>query len=537
MKIHDPTMKIGLILTCAMSLMSLARLDAADGVAVPRWQPHDFEFNAKTKPANPFKVEFTATATGPNGETHTVLGFFDGDAMWKIRVAPTTEGKWSLTTKSDLPGLDGLHAEFNCIKNPNQHIHGELRVDKEHPHHFIFEDGTRFFMQGYEYDWLWALDQDKPSVPTVNKTLDLIASYGFNYVILNTYAHDTNWCKGKTSKDDYGPPLLYPWAGNNTTPDHTQMNLTYWRHYDQVISALMERGIQAHVLIKVYNKDVNWPKKGSDEEKLYFRWLLARYSAYPNIIWDFSKEAHNEKDLGYKQGWLKWLRENDSYHHLMTVHDDDAANDKGEYDTLTDFRADQHHGGAKGKNANHTGGNNDKILAQRERRAWPVANVESDYECGPLGLMDKTYGKVMTPEATVATLWDIAMAGGYTAYYYTYTAWDVIRPLDVPKGYGYMKHFGDFWRATEYWKLDPDDKLVSSGDCLAKPGSEYVVFQSAAQPFTLSIEGAKSSLAGEWFDPFTGISSPAGSFKNGIAKMTPPENWGPAPLVLHLKAK
>ena len=45
------------------------------------------------------------------------------------------------------------------------------------------------------------------------------------------------------------------------------------------------------------------------------------------------------------------------------------------------------------------------------------------------------------------------MAGGYNAYYYTYTAWDVIRPLDVPPGYALYKHFGDFWRATEYWKL------------------------------------------------------------------------------------
>ncbi len=36
------------------------------------------------------------------------------------------------------------------------------------------------------------------------------------------------------------------------------------------------------------------------------------------------------------------------------------------------------------------------------------------------------------------------MAGGYTGYFCTYNAWDVIRPLDVPKGYGYMKNFGYF---------------------------------------------------------------------------------------------
>jgi hypothetical protein len=182
---------------------------------------------------------------------------------------------------------------------------------------------------------------------------------------------------------------------------------------------------------------------------------------------------------------------------LRTVHDDDVANDSAAYDELTDFRADQHHGNGngKGKNANHTGSNHDKILAQRQRRAWPVANLESDYECGALGLNDKTYGGAMTAEATVATLWDIAMAGGYTGYYYTYTAWDVIHPLDAPKGYTYMKNFGGFWRGTKYWQLQPSDHLASSGHCLANPGKEYVVYQNKAAAFTVEIAGAAAPLA------------------------------------------
>ena len=490
---------------------------------VPRWQPHDFSFTAKTTTANPFMVPFSAAVNGPDGKSFTVPGFFDGNGTWKIRVSPDAEGNWSLVTKSDVKELDGRSAEFTCVKNTNANAHGVLRVDKAHPHHFIFEDGTRFFMQGYEYDWLWALDMDKPGVPTVEASLDLIARHGFNYVLINSYAHDTNWRKGKTGPDDYGPSRLYPWEGSNEQPDHNHMNVAYWQHYDRVMSALAQRGIQAHMFIKVYNKQVKWPEHGSDGEKLFFRWLVARYAAYPNIIWDFSKEAHNEKDLAYKQGWLKWLRENDPYHHLTTVHDDDQANDSGAYDDLTDFRADQGHRDW-----------HNLILRQRTRHAWPVANVESDYECGPGGVKDKTYGKAETPEEMMGTHWEIAMAGGYIAYYYTYTAWDVIRPLDVPPGYAMMKHFGDFWRATEYWTLEPSEKLVSVGYCLANPGHEYVVFQKQAAPFTLEITGAKSSLTAEWFNPFTGRQTAAGSLNNGTAKLTPPANWGSAPLVLRV---
>jgi len=118
----------------------------------------------------------------------------------------------------------------------------------------------------------------------------------------------------------------------------------------------------------------------------------------------------------------------------------------------------------------------------------------------------------------------------------TYTAWDILRPLDVPPGYAYFKHFGDFWRATEYWKLEPSDNRVNHGWCLAQPGREYVVFQNQARPFTLDIADAKSPLKAEWFNPHTGKRADAGSLASGTASLTPPAGWGAAPLVLHLQA-
>ncbi len=96
---------------------------------------------------------------------------------------------------------------------------------------------------------------------------------------------------------------------------------------------------------------------------------MARYRAYPIIIWDFSKEAHNEKDLIYKQRWLKYIQATDPYGHFVTVHDDDVANDSGAYDELTDLRIDQHHESQKGADDRET------ILKQRNRRDWPVCNV------------------------------------------------------------------------------------------------------------------------------------------------------------------
>ena len=454
---------------------SVAHSAEPSGIIVPLWQPHDFAFTAEARVDNPFLVRFTATVTGPEGRTFDSLGFHDGDNTWKVRVAANQPGEWTLVTHSELPELDGKRAAFTCAANANKKIHGVLRVDPGHKHHFIFEDGTRFFMLGYECDWLWALDTRDPKLGTVRPFLDKLAKHGFNYVILNTYAHDTGWRKGRTGDDDFGPPPLYAWGGTNEHPDHSRLNLAYWQHYDRVIHALLERGMMAHLFVKVYNKKVKWPARGSVEDDLFFRWIVARYAAYPNVVWDFSKEAHNEKDLDYKLGRLRFLRASDPYHHLMTNHDDDDNNDRGVFDTLNDFRTDQQHSKLR-----------ETILAQRQRRAWPVANVEFGYEQGPGGPEDKTYDSTHTPEELVRRAWEISMAGGYTAYYYTFTAWDVLRPDDTPTGYTYFRHLREFFESTRYWEMAPAENLASDGWTLANPGREYVVFLQKAGPLTLS---------------------------------------------------
>jgi len=494
-------------------------------VDVPRWEPHDVAFTGAGAPANPFSVTFSATATGPGGLTMEVPGFHDGGTQWKIRVAPIAEGAWSLTTHSSLPSLDGQTASFVCGANPNPKVHGGLRVDPAHPHHFVFEDGTRFQPAGYECDWLWALDlaSGDPALPTLNPFLDKIAAAGFNYVLLNGYAHDTSWRSGSTGTDDYGPPPMYAWGGTNAAPDHSRMNLAYWQHYDRVIDALYRRGMVAHLMIKVYNKSVTWPVRASANDDLYFGWLVARYSAYPNIVWDFSKEAHNETDLTYKIGRLNFLKARDPYHRLRTVHDDDASYNGGSYNGILDYRSDQQHGSW-----------GQTILSQRQQRAWPIVNVEYGYEQGPGGPTDKTYGVAQAPEEVVRRAWEIRMAGGYDAYYYTYTAWDVIRPGDTPPGYALFKRLHDFFEGTAFWRMDPVANLASQGTCLAEPGKEYVVSVNPGQDFTLNLQGLAAPLTARWFQPLTGAVQDAGTLPNGLASLHIPAGWNVGPVVLHV---
>jgi hypothetical protein len=495
----------------------------APDLVVPRWQPHDFSFTGPAQSPNPFQVSFSAEVTGPAGIKITMPGFFDGQNNWKIRLSPTAPGDWSLQTHSAAPELDGKRATFRCVANPDPKMHGALRVDPQNPHQFLYDDGTHFLPMGYECDWLWAPDSHDPDLKTVAPFLDALARHGFNFIILNAFAYDTTWKRGTTGADDFGPPPLSAWEGAADAPDHSRFNLPYWQHYDRLIDAMNRRGILAHILIKVYNKAVKWPANGTPEDDQYYRWLIARYAAYPNILWDLAKEAHNERDLNYKLGRLRFIRATDPYHRLLTVHDDKANYDRGAYNDLLDVRSDQQHSAWRAT-----------MLAHLKQKDWPVVNTEFGYEYGPKGPADKTYNVVQAPEEVVRRAWEIYMAGGSGAYYYTYTAWDVIRLQDSPPGYTYFQHLAEFFNKTAFWKLQPAEDIASAGYCLADPSREYVVFLNAAAPFTLKVEVAAAPLPAQWYQPLTGATRDAGTLPNGTVSLTPPVEWGPGPVALHI---
>jgi len=121
------------------------------------------------------------------------------------------------------------------------------------------------------------------------------------------------------------------------------------------------------------------------------------------------------------------------------------------------------------------------------------------------------------------------MAGGYGAYYYTYTAWDIIHPEHTPPGYAYFRNLRSFFEGTRYWTLEPHDELVGRGYCLASPGREYVVYQPEPGEFTLEMAG---NLSAEWLNPLTGERVPAGELRSGKHTLRTPSAC-PGPAVFH----
>ena len=281
------------------------------GVTLEQYRPHDFALSALPN-ANPFDVELRGDFTGPDGTHISVPGFYAGANQWKIRFSPTVPGHWSMITASPVAALNAhTETDIECTRNSNPAIHGGLIVDPVNRHHFMYQDGTRYFLMGYEADWLWGADMKDPERKVMHHLIDQISARGFNHLLVNIYAHDTGWSKGHQNQWDYGPTEMYVFGGTNEHPDHTRLNTDFFDTYDGMMNALLEKGIVANIMIKVYNKMVNWPAPGSKDEERYFRYVTARYQAYPNVVWDVSKEAFNEPDKALEKRLIDLIRAHD----------------------------------------------------------------------------------------------------------------------------------------------------------------------------------------------------------------------------------
>jgi uncharacterized protein DUF4038/uncharacterized protein DUF5060 len=522
----EPTARRCRLKRLAFALFFVA---SSPAIEVRQYQPHDFTLSAPVL-GNPFDIDVHGEFTGPNGRMLRIPGFFDGGGKWKIRFSAPVPGAWKMRTFSPVAALNGQTEDIQASPNTQANSHGVLRVDPQHPYHFLFEDGTRFFLMGYEADWLWGADMLDPQRKVMHRLIDQIAARGFNYVLVNVYAHDTRWCPGKVNEFDYGPSPVYAWEGTNEKPDHSRLNPRFFQIYDGMMDALREKGIVAHIMVKVYNKQVRWPAAGSADEARFFRYVTARYQAYPNVVWDFAKESYNEKNNQLQKNLIDQVRAADAYRHMMGVHDDDAYEWDSTLNTNLDLRIDQQHHDWE-----------QMIAFDRAQRARPIVNVEYSYELGVEPLLTHTNVNQVDWKENLVRAYRIMMAGGYVAYYYNNTAWDIVKPDPEPPGYARFQIMKQVFESMPYWRMNPEPSLAVGGTCLSDRSSTMLCLAEGKQPrprerrLTLNLTSFASALNTEWINTWTGEHKPAGKLSPGIATVDYPKEFEGAPALLLLR--
>lgn len=471
-----------------------------------QWKVSELRFQNETLSDNPVDTPFSATFTSEAGHSITVPGFYDGDQTYCVRFTPSMSGQWNYTTTSTTDELNNQSGKLTVSPATDQ-LRGGIELDPNNDRQFQFQNGDRYFPIAFECDWLFALDgENADDIPKTRKFVDTLAENGFNQVVLNVFAYDVKWAKDDRldAKYEYGSPKVYPFAGDNESPDHSKLNIEYFQRLDRVIEYLDQKGIAAHLMVYVWNKRVNWPEANSAADNRYFDYVVRRYQAYPNLIWDISKEAlgYGHNDVKYIHGRIERLRDLDAYKRLITVHDYSYCRrfaDKIDFVSVQLWQSELYH-----------------VMRDvcKNIPGKPILNIEhGGYEKGPYVVFNGNY---TSPEVCLERAYQCVFAGTFPTHYWQGAAWNVIvpdvtelAPEDRPR-LDYYRHLQTLVEKYDLGNLIAGDKHSNAGFSLHNGKGQILYYVPKENDFLglrLPSEVRGQTMSLTWFNPFDGTFS------------------------------
>lgn len=424
-------------------------------IQIEQWQVNDLVFKVEQNIKSPFSKNVYALVND-GIQTQKVPLFYNGDNNWVFRYSSNTIGQKSFQIEGDIKELSKIKGLFSVMKNKQKMRHGAIKLNSENPQHFYYEDGTPYFLLAFECDWLYALDyHNKKETPKTEHLLNLIEENGFNQIVMNVFSYDVSWKKDDKLKahpehEFGGPKDIFPFLGNNDNPDYSSLNPEFFQKLDRTISLMHDKNIVSHLMIYVWNKLVAWPDMNSEADNMYFDYVIKRYQAFPNMVWDISKEAlyYGRADEPYIHGRIERARKLDSYNRLLSVHDFKYCSRHPE---KVDFISTQ----------NWSHNIYDKMVdAKNKFKNKPIFNIEhGGYEASPYVVFTGDYTNA---EVCLRRNYMCLFAGVYTTYYWQGASWNVIiyNPLEQPENiqkpkFEYFKHMKKLFSVFDFSTMKP----------------------------------------------------------------------------------
>jgi hypothetical protein len=359
----------------------------------------------------------------------------------------------------------------------------------------MYHDGTPFLWMGdtqvifYNFTDLGISGYDMRD-GSFQIVQDTRASQGYNNYVFGT------WIFRKTGNFQENE------GGFNFLNDNAnQLNPAFWQWADKRIEYVNGKGI-------IPALGIGWPDQGIFDQftptqlARAWRYMIARYSAY-NIIWGVFGEANEAGSnwISITNEYGSIAKKYDPYNHLRTTHHT-SSNSELVGQSWFDFILHQ---------------NTSISLVDSERAKYqvPIVNAESYYE-----------GDTGTADDVRRMSWKLMTHGSFFTY------GDNIE-LTTP-GRTYNSYLVDFYKKIPWWKLEPNQSLVSGNSVHAHAliGSEYVAYLESGGSLTLDLTGATGTLSVEWFNPRTGTYTGQTTISGGAPRaFTPPgtNDW-----VLHV---
>lgn len=515
----------------AASTGGAQRNGAAADAAAQRHQVVEIEWRSTGLYPDPYNdVDVDIACRRPDGSTFTAPAFWDGGGTWRFRFAGDQLGEYRLESRSNRTGDAGLHAQRRVIRvepyggdNP-LHRRGRLRVAEDR-RHFEHADGTPFLWIG---DTWW-----------MGLTTRLDWPDGFHWLTRDRVEKGFSVVQiiaGPYPDMDAWDPRGRNEAGFPFEEGFERVNPAYYHHADRKIEHLVESGL-VPCIVGMWGYYL--PRLETDKVKRFWRYLIARYGAYP-VTWCLAGEAtmpyylsrDREADAARQRaGWtnvMAYVRQTDGYRNLVTIHPTHYGREQVDDPGLMDFEMLQT-GHSDIRSVPRVIRSVRQSVAARPR--MPVVNSEVNYE----GIMGRSWQNIQRLDFYHTMM---NGAGGFTygangiwqlntedepygpsphGRSWGSTPWRVAARLPGSKQVGLG---GRFFSQLPWWELErhPEwvDELEDPEDAYAPvaagiPGRLRIVYSPHCwdPPRVRGLE-ADVVYTASWFDPVTGVESPIG---------------------------
>ena len=423
------------------------------------------------------------------GRIWRVPAYWAGGDEWRVRFAPPHEGTYTWQARCSDPGNDTIQEQTGTIEverydgdNPLL-SHGFPRVSEDR-RHFRYADGTPFFWLG---DTWWMGLCKRLHWPD---DFQLLASdrreLGFTVIQLVMGLYPDMPAFDERGANEAG----YPWEEG-----FSRINPAYFDMADLRIQWLVREGL-APCIVGCWGYYLPW--MGLEKMKLHWRYIVARYSAYP-VFWCLAGEAtmpyYNsntpKRDAEIqKRGWTqiaRYVRSIDPYGHPITIHPTRVGREQVDDPALLDFDMLQTGHGDRASIPSHV-----QTIRQSLSREpkMPVVVGEVCYE----GILEASRSEIQR-----FMFWTTILLGGGGHTYGANGIWQV-NTVEVP--FGPSPH-GSSWGDTpweEAYRL-PGGRHVSVGKSILErypwwrfePMNEHVrprfSEQDYLKPYAAGIDG------------------------------------------------
>jgi hypothetical protein len=508
----------------------------------------------KPDAANPFTdVTVEGRFERQGGEAARVDGFCDSadGSLFRIRFMPTAAGAYdySVTFRQG----DYRISHNGKFAAAGQRRNGLLRVDKEHPFHFIYEGtGRHYFWNSTTTYWLLGWRQE----PIIHESLERLAKLGVNRirVALSGRTRDgMRWKEPDVKPSEQFQFRLEPWPAarpeNIEDPgyDVARFNLDHFRKCERMLEQARRHGIQVSIIFHLDGRD-----KGADpfgpsgmggpDEQRYYRYVVARLAAFDNVMWDVTNEWHLFRNEAWVEQMGRLIKDCDPYDHLTSVHG------KGVFP----FRNSPWVDFAMYQSWDEHGGYAFMLRNRREQvkagRPMPQVNEEYGYEDHyPYPWGEGRKWPARTADTRRRLAWQMTMAGGYQttgerANVPGYGGWITGRGDQTMVMFEGYRHLADFFQRLPWCQLNPDNGFfeaqAGSGpvpggkDAMppvvglrTNPGDWAILYFVAGGRAHVQPDSLGGATPARWFNPRTGQWSPAQPDEKGDFVALDEQDW------------